>query len=161
MSTISWGKPRIFVRPLTEQGAETGTWEEFATPAEGSTSIETTEGDKVEAKLEGGANEDVRYGAPNYALVFSVRDVAARVNPITDDNNTGTFKVILQPEDPTAIGFVLAKATCSLTPTWTAADGGATTFRFEALQPKDGKPLQKGVVSVSESSGSITSVTIA
>ena len=60
MSKIGWGKPRIFIKRI--DGSDS-TWKEVPTPVQDSTSLETTKGDKLEAKLEGGMNEDVLYMA--------------------------------------------------------------------------------------------------
>lgn len=59
MAVIGWGKPRIFIKDLD---ASSPKWEELPTPVEDSTQLTTTKGDKQEAKIEGGENEDVKYG---------------------------------------------------------------------------------------------------
>lgn len=59
MAVIGWGKPRIFIKDLD---AVSPAWEELPTPVEDSTQLTTTKGDKKEAKIEGGENEDVKYG---------------------------------------------------------------------------------------------------
>lgn len=63
--TISWGRPKIEVKKVGESE-----WKVFATPVEDSTQLETTQGDKLEAKIEGGENEAVRYKSNTYQLTF-------------------------------------------------------------------------------------------
>ena len=65
MAVIGWGKPRIFVKDLD---ASSPKWEELPTPVEDSTQLTTTKGDKQEAKIEGGENEDVKYGKTPMSL---------------------------------------------------------------------------------------------
>ena len=57
MAVLAWGKPRIFVKKL----GGSGSWIELPTPVEGSTQLSTTKGDKNEAKIEGGENDDYLY----------------------------------------------------------------------------------------------------
>ena len=47
---LSWGKPKIFVKDKETNGA---IWRLLPTPVEDSTTLETSEGDTVEAKIEG------------------------------------------------------------------------------------------------------------
>ena len=76
MAVLGWGKPRILVKDLDATGAA---WEELPTPVENSTQLATTKGDKQEAKIEGGENEDVKYGKNTYALTFNIRAAKGRV----------------------------------------------------------------------------------
>ena len=154
MAMIGWGKPRIFRKELDNPAA---TWEEFATPAEGSTALSTTKGDKTEAKIEGGANEDVKYGNNTYALTFNLRAAKGRPRPIEDFDGVITkgYAIALQPEDPTVQGFVMENTKASVEDSFSAADGGVWAYTFDALVPKDGqsafeatarKQVQWGVV---------------
>ena len=80
--TVSWGQPKIEVKKLGQE--PDASWEVFATPVEGTTQLTTTQGDKIEAKIEGGENEAVKYKKNTYQLVFNVRQVPERTDPITD-----------------------------------------------------------------------------
>ena len=151
MAVIGWGKPRIFYKPLSEGGK----WKEFDTPAEGSTSLATTKGDKTEAKVEGGANEDVKYNKNTYALTFNLRAAKGRQRPLEDVDGiiTENYAIVLQPEDPTVPGFAMEKTTASVEDTFSAADGGAWAYTFDALVPSDTqmevvKQVQWGVIKV-------------
>ena len=159
---IGWGKPRIFYKELGDKSAK---WQEFATPTEGSTSLATTKGDKTEAKVEGGANEDVKYGKNTYALTFTIRAAKGRQRPIEDNDGviSKNYAIALQPEDPTVPGFAMEATTASVEDTYTSADGGAWAYTFDALTPsqtgfaENARQVQWGVIDVTNfSTGDIT-----
>lgn len=158
MAVLSWGKPRVFIKDLD---ATTPTWEEMPTPVEDSTELSTTKGDKQEAKIEGGENEDVRYGKNTYALNLNIRAAKGRKRPISDNDGvvSHNYAVALQPEDPDVQGFCMEKATVSVEDTYTAADGGVWAYTFDALKgAKDKKQVVWGKIIVTESAGSITKI---
>ena len=70
MSNLSWGKPRIFVKDLDAEAAK---WKELNTPAQDTTELQSTKGDKMEAPIEGGENEEVKYKDGQYAVVYNIR----------------------------------------------------------------------------------------
>lgn len=155
---IGWGKPRLFKKKLGDENAK---WEEIPTPAEGTTQLTTTKGDKVEAKLEGGANEDVRYNANTYALAFQIRLAKGKKVPFEHNDGiiTDNYAFALVPEDPEVpSGFIMDKAVVSVEDTFTSADGGAITYTLDALKPEKGNQLKWGVVKVTESGGTISSI---
>ena len=165
MAMIGWGKPRIFYKPL----GEGGTWKEFNTPVEGSTTLSTTKGDKTEAKIEGGANEDVKYGNNTYALTFNIRAAKDRSRPIEDIDGviSKNYAIALQPEDPTVQGFVIEAATASVEDSFSSADGGVWAYTFDALVPTQTafstskKQVQWGVVAITtDDSGKVSTLTI-
>lgn len=162
MSYLSWGKPRIFFAKLDATG-EKGDWKEMHTPVEGTTELQTTKGDKQEAKIEGGENEDVRYSKSTYALVFNIRAAKGRKKPIaaSDGLVSGNYAVCLQPEDADNDGFMIDKAAVSVEDAFTAADGGVWAYAFDALKPADNSDQVKwGKVAVTaDADGKITAVT--
>lgn len=145
MAVIGWGKPRIFVKDLDTEGAS---FEELSTPVEDSTSLETTKGDKTEAKVEGGENEDVKYAKNTYALSLTIRAAKGRKKPIADVDGiiTHNYEVMLQPEDAEVDGFHIAKSKVSLEDSWSAADGGTWIYTFDALKTEGHKQLEWGKV---------------
>lgn len=159
MSVLGWGKPRIFVKDLD---VTSPVWEELPTPVEDSTSLETTKGDKQEAKIEGGENEDVKYGRNTYALNLNIRAAKGRERPISDEDGvvSHNYAVVVQPEDATNQGFAIEKSSVSVEDTFTAADGGVWAYSFDALKPASGKQVKWGVVTVTESGGSISKIEI-
>ena len=147
MAVIGWGKPHIFIKELGDVDA---IWEEVPTPAEGTTELATEKGDKQEAKLEGGANEDVRYNKNTYALSFTIRAAKGRKKLMKDEDGiiTSNYSIILQPEDPQIDGICIDKAQVSVEDTWSAEEGGAWIYTFDALQPDKGTQVKYGKVNV-------------
>lgn len=157
MAVIGWGKPRIFYKDLD---AVAPAWQEMPTPVEDSTSLETTKGDKQEAKIEGGENEDVKYGKNTYALMFNIRAAKGRKRPISDDDGVvaHNYAVAVQPEDPEVQGFCMEKTTVSVEDTFTSADGGVWAYTFDALKPAtDKKQVVWGKIIVT-GEGTITKI---
>ncbi len=153
--TPSWGKPRIFAQKV-------GTTEiiEFPTPVEGSTTLETTEGEKTEAKIEGGENEAVKYAKSTYALKYQIRLAADRMKAIADADGIidGLWTIILQPQDTTALGICIDRSTIKAMDSFTAADGALVDYTADALSAPTGNQIKWGTVKVTESSGNITKV---
>lgn len=158
MAVIGWGKPDIFIKDLD---AEAPKWEKLPTPVEGSTQLATTKGDKSEAKLEGGENEDVKYGKNTYALTLNIRAAKGRKRPISDTDGVvaHNYAVALRPEDPEVQGFCFEKSAVSVEDTFTSADGGVWAYTFDALKPsEDGKQIHWGKIKVTESAGNISKI---
>lgn len=142
---VNWGKPKIWVKDLDETNSS---WIEVPTPVEDSTELTTTEGDKLEAKIEGGENEDVRVKRSTYELAFDVRKTKGRTAPIASVDGVveHNYALMLQPEDPACVGFSIEKANVSVLDTYTAADGSSWQYRFQALKPESGAQIKWGVV---------------
>lgn len=160
MAVIGWGKPRIFIKRLDGDGA--GTWKEVPTPMQDSTTLETTKGDKTEAKLEGGSNEDVKYSANTYALSYTIRMAKGKTQPFEQNDGyvEGEYALALQPEDPNVPGFMIDKSVVSAEDGFSTTDGGTIVYTHDALKPDSGNQVKWGVISVSESGGSISNVTL-
>lgn len=160
MSVLGWGKCRLFTKNLDKKDA---TWKEWPTPVENSTNLETTKGDKQEAKIEGGENEDVRYSKSTYVLNANIRAAKGRKKPIADSDGiiSDNYAVAVQPEDPGAVGVIIDKAKPSVADTWATEEGGIWEYAFDALKPASGDQVKMGTVNVSEESdGTITDITI-
>lgn len=149
MAVIGWGRPTIVISKLDTSGEPT-TWSEVPTPAEDSTSLTTTKGDKTEAKLEGGANEDVKYGRNTYALAYQIRVAKGKTMPFAalDGVVEGEYAVAVQPEDPTVPGIMIKKSVVSAEDTYSTAEGGAIVYTHDALQPNEGSQVEWGVVTI-------------
>lgn len=159
MAVIGWGKCRIFIAKLGTGGTP-GAWKEVPTPVEDSTSLTTTKGDKTEAKLEGGANEDVKYGRNTYALAYQIRVAKDKVMPFESNDGVveGEYAVAVQPEDKDVPGIMIDKSVVSAEDTFSTAEGGAIIYTHDALQPAEGSQVKWGKIVVTESGGSITDV---
>lgn len=149
MAVIGWGRPTIVISKLDTDG-DPSTWEEVPTPAEDSTSLTTTKGDKTEAKLEGGANEDVKYGRNTYALAYQIRVAKGKTMPFVavDGVVDGEYAVAVQPEDPSVPGIMIKKSVVSAEDTYSTAEGGAIVYTHDALQPNEGSQVEWGVITI-------------
>lgn len=159
MSLLGWGKCRLFTKNLDASGAK---WKEWPTPVENSTVLETTKGDKQEAKIEGGENEDVRYSKSTYALNTNIRAAKGRKKPIADSDGiiSHNYAVAVQPEDPEAVGIMIDKAKPSVADTFSTEEGAIWEYVFDALKPDAGDQVKMGTVTVTESEGEISDIQI-
>lgn len=148
MAKIAWGKPRIFVLDADTPNAD---WYELPTPVEDSTQLSATKGDKLEAKIEGGENEDVKYKRSTYTLALNIRKAKDRKAPFPslDGVVNNHYAIMLQPEDPTVEGFYIAATTVSIDETFTAAEGAMWVITMEALKAASGDTVKWGIVTKS------------
>lgn len=144
---IGWGKPRIFVKDLTKSNSK---WMEVPTPAENTTQLTPTKGDKKEAKLEGGSNEDVVFGRNNYELAYGIRVADNKVMPIQHEEGyvAAEYAVALQPENPNVPGFIIDRSRVSVEDPWSSEEGGVWTYTHDALAPDSGKKVKWGTIAV-------------
>lgn len=151
---LSWGKPNIYVKDLDETGAKV---RKLYVPVEDSTSCETSEGDKTEAKIEGGSIEDVMYKKSTYSLSCEIRLFTGRKKPFDDKDGVvaHNYEVWLQPaENEKGYGLHISKASVSVTTSYTSADGIKQTIKFDALENDSTTQLEVGTVSVTGTEGS-------
>ena len=153
MSKLSWGKPRIFVKDLDTSNAK---WKELNTPVEDSTELQPTKGDKMEAPIEGGEVEDVKYKASKYALVYNIRKLKGRATPIPHTNGVASknYAVILMPEDATCLGFYIEKTTVTVDDNFKCADGAAWNIQHDAIAASSGNTVKWGTVTIGTTTGS-------
>lgn len=139
--TISWGKPKIEVKKL---GTEPGEWQEFATPVESSTQLTTTQGEKMEAKIEGGENEAVKYKKNTYQLVFNVRQVPERTDPIVDSDGVveDEYSVRVTPGNAEALGILIDRSSVNVQKTFEANGGLVKVYTFDVLKPETGDAVK-------------------
>ena len=143
--TVGWGKPKIEVKKL---GEAPGEWQAFATPVEGTTQLTTTQGDKMEAKIEGGENEAVKYKKNTYQLVFDVRQVPERTDPIIDSDGVvaDEYSVRITPENATAIGALIDRASVNVQKKFDAENGLVKTYTFDVLKASTGDSVKFQVI---------------
>ena len=159
MSRISWGKPRLFVKDTDTSGAK---WQELYTPVEDSTQLTVSKGDKMEAKIEGGEAEDVKYKRSTYSVAYNIRKgkepggATQRKLPFhsIDGYVEKHFALLLQPEDPTCEGFYISDSTVSIDDTYTTADGAIWQVTQDALRASEGDTVKWGLVTISGSGNS-------
>lgn len=128
-AVISWGKPTIKLDSIA-----------LPTPEENSTELTVNQGDKQEAKIEGGEVEAVRYGANTSSLTFKIRKAAGRSFPLAIVNGKCEDEHIIEltPEDTTAPGFTIARGIVSVMETYTAQEGAKWEVTVDALNPAAG-----------------------
>lgn len=155
MAKISWGKPRLFTKNADKPNAKVY---ELPTPVEDSTELTPTKGDKLEAKIEGGENEDVKYKRSTYEVTENIRKVKGRKAPYptTDGLVSDHYGLMLQPEDPTTEGFLIESTTISVDDTFTAADGAIWQISHDAVAAKYGDTVKWGTVEVADDGKSVT-----
>ncbi len=156
---ISWGKPTIKYVAYTNGTIGSGA-KQFPTPADGTTQLTSEKGDKMEALIEGGEPEAVKYKRGKYSLEFQVRLGQGRIGndgkvkeTLTNDTGTGLIEgedgkvdgewtVQLVAEDTGAPGFTMPRAVCSYTDNYSAADGIIRTYTFDSLKPTTGNQIK-------------------
>lgn len=155
MSVLAWGKPTIYVKDLDTEDAK---WQKLPDAAQDTVILEPTKGDKTEAKLEGGENEDVKYGRNTYALNAGIRAAKGRKKPFKDEDGiiTNNYAVALIPEDADCTGLYIKKSKVSIEDTFGAAEGGQWNYTFDALKPGEGKQLAWGVLAATSTTGGYT-----
>ena len=131
---LSWGKCTLFIKDLGTTGAK---WKKLVTPVEDSTNLTPTQGDKLEAKIEGGENEAVKYKKNTYQLVYNIRKAQGRKQPVANIDGTvkNEYAVILLPEDDTTDGFYIERSSVNVQDSFTAADGAIWQMTHDALTP--------------------------
>lgn len=137
--TVAWGQPKIEVKKTGET-----LWTAFATPVEGTTTLECTQGDKLEAKIEGGENEAVKYKANTYTLTFEVRQVPERTDPIeeTDGIVADEYAVRITPENEAATACLIERAAVNVQTKFDSENGLVKTYTFDVLKPETGAQVK-------------------
>lgn len=149
MAKISWGKPTLFVFDADAAGSSVNVYK-LPTPVEDSTNLTPTKGDKLEAKIEGGENEDVKYKRSTYAVAFNIRKAKGRKPPFpsVDGVVNNHYGLLLMPEDPACEGFYIEKNTVGIDDTFTAADGAIWQVTMDAVAAEDGNTVKWGTVAL-------------
>lgn len=140
MAVLNWGAPTIdYIKAKNGKPDTTGdTWHTFGDIVEGTTTLETSQGDKTEAKNEAGQVIDTRYKASTFSLSFELFvKKGAETKPIQDADGVikQNYAVRLTPEDPTCQGFIFNNASVTLEETYSAEDGSRWKYTFDALKP--------------------------
>lgn len=147
MAILSWGKPTV---EFTESvaGAPSTSWTEMPEIVEGTSTLETTEGELIEATQEGGAVVDSRRKANKYKFSVELFVKKGDKKPIDDVDGViaKNYAVRVTPEDPECEGFIFDNSNVSVVETWNAADGKRWKYTFDAIKPASGalnKPYVK------------------
>lgn len=168
MANISWGKCAL----LFAKHADGASGYQYAidsikskfiladTPANGTTAINITEGEKHEAEIEGGDVEAVKYDADKFELQFDIRRAQGRKLIAVDTNGTiaGTWAFAVQPEDPNAPALLIEAASLKRTPNYSSTDGLTDHYVASCVSPSTGNTVKIGTVSA-EASGTANAKT--
>lgn len=134
MAILSIGKPTIEIAELDKDGNK-GPWIQIDTPKDGTTSLETSEGDSADYNEEGGALVDRYVKQSTYTLTLELFAKKGFSKPIPDKNGvvTKNYAIRLTPEDPECKGFIMHKCSVSCLDSFTVADGMSWVYNFAGL----------------------------
>lgn len=141
---LSWGKCKVTLSPIEGTGA-TASEHVFDDIVEDSTSLETTQGDKQEATIEGGEIEAVRYKANSYELAFQVRLKSDQIEPPIDGDEgvvAGEWTATITPEATGAPMCTINRAAVNVQVSFSASEGFIATYTVSSLRPKDASGKQ-------------------
>lgn len=132
------GKPTIEIAELDEDGNK-GAWQAIDVPVDGTTSLETEEGERTEYLEEGGGVVDAYQKQSKYTLNFTLYAKKGVEKPIADNNGVivKNYAIRLTPEDPECKGFIMHKCSVSCQETYTSADGVRWAYKFSGLVSED------------------------
>lgn len=144
MAVLNWGKPTIeYVKYVDGKLPDNPVWLAMPTAVEGTVTMETAEGEKKEAKEEGGAIVDSYTSKSSYTLSFELFEKKGSEKPIEDEDgvvlDNYAFRII--PEDETNNGYIMKKTSVTSLQTYNAADGGRWKYTVSALKPDDGSKM--------------------
>lgn len=145
MAQLSWGRPTIEFGKCGADGAAPTTWKTLGfDPVENSTKLTPTKGEKKEAKVEGGANEAVRYARNTYAFEFEIRAAKGRQKPIEDSDGVveGEYAFRLIPEDAECEGILIERSVVSVEESFDTAEGKKWKYTVDVLKPANGNQVK-------------------
>lgn len=132
------GKPTIEIAPL-DGGGNKGAWTTIDIPVDGSTTLDTEDGEKTEYLEEGGGLVDSYQKQSKYTLTFTLYAKKGTRKPIEDKNGVikTNYAIRLSPEDPECKGFIMHKCSVSCRETYSSADGVRWEYSFSGLVGED------------------------
>lgn len=146
--SISWGKVKLALGKRGANNANPTRWDVIDYIVEGTTALNVSKGEKKEAKIEGGEVEAVRYSANSYELVFDVRLAPGRTLPFVDADGlvTGEWVIVLQPEDPTALGYQFDNCVLSTEDSFSSDGGMILKVTASIVKPATGTAVKRKVI---------------
>lgn len=143
-NSIGWGKCSIFVKNLAD---DANVWTKLPTPKADSTQLTTTQGDKLEAEIEGGEYEDVRYNASSYELAYTIRRNTTRTAFFTAVNGvvSDKYAVFVQPENTAVPGVLMENTAVTVEDTFDTTDGGQWNITHAGVTPDSGNIVKWAV----------------
>ena len=161
------GKPDLEYTSSTN-GMPSGSWTTIDTPKEDSTSMETSEGNDVEAKEEGGEVVGRISATSTYAVSFELFKKAGEAFPLADKENRGVIngeyalRVTSGLMDG-APGYQIDRATIKTAKLYAPNDTYRKKYTFNALKPAYGdavKDIERMTVNLAASATSGTATLV-
>ncbi len=142
---IMWGACTIKATPISNTGATLESAVTLSAPAQGQTSLSMTEGEKQEAKIEGGAVEAVRRDFDAFQLTCRERVGSANKTDAfssVDGVVPGEFAIEVTPtENASAPKLNIARATIHVGIEYNATDGAFFVYTYDVLKPASGSMI--------------------
>lgn len=137
---LAWGKYYVFVNKLVNGKIQDGAWIQLPVPKEGTTAVNPTQGDKQEAKEEGGGIVDTRRSKSTFELVYDLFVKKGEQMPFeeykVDGVIMGEYAVAVQPaEDPSVQGVYMGNTALSTAPGMSSTEGAYETYTHSARIP--------------------------
>ncbi len=144
---LAWGECDAYVKKAGDT-----TYKKEPKPVDQSTTVEPSEGEKLEAKTEGGKLEAAMQLANSYLAKYQLRVAESKNSNITHINGVvdSEFSLAIVPKNRAAMGVVIDRSSVSvLDSTFNSKEGIVDEFHFTALEPADGsKMVKRGVLTV-------------
>lgn len=143
MKRLMWGKSLAAISKKKADGSYDD-FKQLPEMVENSMGLNTTKGDKKEAKVEGGGIEAVRYNKNVYGLTADFRRGKVGTTMVTfpfDDDEVdgvvdGVYYLRVQPEDKEAGGLAVEEVIISTEDLFTTADGAIKRVTFDFIKPE-------------------------
>lgn len=138
-----WGKCSIYTSLLGPSGDPT-VWHKWTEPAENSTKVASSKGEKRELKVEGGETEAVRYGANSYTAEAEFRIGNDTSLPIEHNDGVvnGEFAMRIVGDNPAARGVRIDRCVLSIEESADMQEGMKVKLVADVLKPKAGNSVK-------------------
>lgn len=144
MAILSWGKPTIQFKDANAADTPSN-WRTIDTPKADTTKLNIEAGQEITAIEEGGEVVDSRTAKNTYSFEFDLFCKKGVERPFVDVDGLiqGEFSIRLIPEDPSAPGFQIDRASLRVEQSYTTADGIILHYVAKALKPANGKQVKE------------------
>lgn len=145
---LPWGKYNVFVKDLDAASDNGYDWILLPTPKEQTVAVNPSEGDKLEAKEEGGGIVDARRSKSTYEVAYELFQKKGEAHPLAaktvDGMVIGNYALAIQPAEDTAVqGIYVGKSTIGASDALNSQDGGSTAYTHSAVIPTGDTVAQK------------------
>lgn len=145
---LAWGKNKHWLIPLVNGEPDKTKAIVIPSAADGTLNLTPTKGDKMEALIEGGEVEAVKYKKNKYLVEFEIRqgneDGTPRKKPVEDTDGVvdGEYQYLCQPENQEVEGIQIDRCVVSCEDSLNMSDGGRWKYTIDALKPKEGNTVK-------------------